>query len=71
VKIRPVQQLRRDGVEERLGALRLPMVDEQRDEPLLDLRPERIVTASCVAEAKVALDPPATWPMASQLPASK
>ena len=45
VEVRTVQQLRRHRVEERLGTLGLPVVDQQADEATLHLRPERITAA--------------------------
>jgi hypothetical protein len=57
VEVRPVQQLRRDGVEERLGAFGLAVIDDQADEATLDLRPECIGTAGVrLREVEVALD---------------
>src|SRR5689334_6999291 len=52
MEIRPVKELRRDRIEERLGAFGLPVLGEQADEAPLDLGPERVVAC----EPEVALD---------------
>ncbi len=58
VEVVPVQELARDRVEERLGALGLPVLRELRDVLLLDPRPQRLGRAAFDAfAAELAPDP--------------
>ncbi len=57
MEIGPVEELARDSIEKGLGALGLPVLDDEADELALDLCPERIVgTLVGATDTKVALD---------------